>query len=134
MDRSVKVWGVGVVVCAMVVVMMGMLGAATARAAEEEHGWLSVDINEVPDDLRAELKLPEDTGVYLEEVHEDGPAAKAGLKNEDVIAAVDGKPAPTVEGFVELIAGHKPGDVLELTIYREKKEAKIKVTLGKRPE
>ncbi len=110
------------------------LPASVLRAEDEApHAWLGVDLGDVDDEARKELKLPDDSGVQIAEVHPDTAAAKAELKAEDIITQVDGKPAPNVEGFVAMIATKKPGDVLELTIVREKKEMKIKVTLGKKP-
>ncbi len=108
--------------------------ASKAHAEDEApQAWLGVGPDDVDDEARKELKLPADSGVLIVEVHDGSGADKAGIKVDDIITAIDGKPAPNADGFRALIASHKPGDVLELTIIRDKKEIKLKATLGKRP-
>ncbi len=72
-------------------------------------------------------------GIAVGRVFPDTAAAKAGLKERDVIVKIDGKNAPDMQGFMTMIAHHKPGDKLTLTVMREGKEQEVKVTLGERP-
>jgi len=68
-------------------------------------------------------------GVYVAKVAEDGAAEAAGLKNGDVITAVDGK---TITKFGELsaiLANKRPGDKISLTYLRNKKKNTINLTL-----
>jgi serine protease Do len=63
----------------------------------------------------------------------DNPARKAGVQPRDVVMAVDGQPVSTPSQLQQQIAFHKPGDKVELTVWRDGRERKIEVTLGERP-
>lgn len=69
------------------------------------------------------------TGVYVNDVSEDGAAAEAGLQKGDVIIAIDGT---TIEKFGELqevLVNHRPGDKISVTYLRNKKKHTATVTL-----
>ena len=51
----------------------------------------------------------------------------------DVIVAADGKPVSTIDELRDVIAAHKPGDKIELKIYRGDATKTVTVTLGRQP-
>ncbi|MCK1796047.1 trypsin-like peptidase domain-containing protein [Streptomyces sp. XM4193] len=59
-----------------------------------------------------------------------GPADDAGMKEGDLITAVDGARVRSGEELIVKIRSHKPGDELELTVERGGKERSVKLTLG----
>lgn len=61
------------------------------------------------------------------------PAEKAGLKDNDVITAVDGQPLNDNNPLVNVILGHKPGDTIKLTVQRGDQVLTLNLTLGERP-
>lgn len=63
----------------------------------------------------------------------NGPAEKAGLKDNDVITAVDGQPLNDNNPLVNVILGHKPGDTIKLTVQRGDQVLTLTLTLGERP-
>lgn len=66
----------------------------------------------------------ERTPPYIEEVLAGSPAAKAGLKPDDLIVYVDGEQVLTVTAFKELLAKARPGTAVKLEIRRvDKTEA-----------
>jgi serine protease Do len=65
-------------------------------------------------------------------VDKDGPAAKAGLKAEDVITKVNGKPVKTGNDLVDPITRTPVGSKVELTYLRDKVAHTISVTVGDR--
>ena len=83
-------------------------------------------------------ELPEgvENAVVISSVVEGSPAAKAGLKEGDLITAVDGETVTDPETFVEIISDHDQGDEITLTIYRngETEAVEIDVTLGEHPD
>jgi S1-C subfamily serine protease len=76
------------------------------------------------------------TGALVRDVADNSPAAKAGLKPQDLITAIDGVPVSTPNAVADAVASHKPGDTLTLTVYRfsENKEVQVVATLDKAPD
>jgi len=77
----------------------------------------------------------DDGGLIVTEVKADGPAAKAGLKANDLIVKLDGAAmadAETVE-LVKMVAGMRPGTVIAVEVKRGPEMLTLKVKLGPRP-
>ena len=68
-------------------------------------------------------------GIYVGEVSSDGAAAGAGLKEGDVITAIDGKKITKFGELQELISSHHPGDKVSVTYLRDKKQHTATITL-----
>jgi serine protease Do len=79
------------------------------------------------------LPAEEGEGAKIDRVEENSAAAKAGLEKNDVVLAVGSKPVKDVDEFIAVVGGHKPGDVITLTIRRGDEEKEVKATLGRRP-
>jgi S1-C subfamily serine protease len=80
--------------------------------------------------------LEVNTGVLVRSVADNGPAAKAGFKPEDLIMAIDGVPVSTPNAVAGAVSNHKPGDTLTFKVWRmsEGKEYKLSATLDKTPQ
>lgn len=73
-------------------------------------------------------------GAYIQEVVEDSPAQKAGIARGDIITNINGKKMEGGENeLAQVIARHKIGDVIELSIWRDGKTLKIKAILAAAP-
>ncbi len=122
--------------------------AQILRTGRVEHPHLGIQGHPITEELAEKFKLPVDQGVLVEEVTEDSGADKAGLRQGDtdvvvagetfilggdIIVAADGTEVSSVEELRAAIAVHKPGDQIELEIYREQKKTSVLVTLGRRP-
>ncbi|MBQ7742219.1 MAG: Do family serine endopeptidase [Bacteroidaceae bacterium] len=68
-------------------------------------------------------------GVIVLEVPVDGAAADAGLEEKDVITAIDGKEIHSMAELQEMLATHRPGDKVNVTFLRNKKQYTKAVTL-----
>jgi serine protease Do len=71
-------------------------------------------------------------GIMIGSVDKDGPAAKAGLKPEDVITKVNGKPVHLDNDLVDPIARTPVGNKVEITYVRDKVAHTTSVTVGDR--
>ena len=96
--------------------------------------FLGVSAIPVPHELAVHLPLDEDTGLGVEGVVADGPAAKAGLAKSDVLMKLDDQILIHPRQLSVLVANHKEGDSVKLTYLRKGEVKEVTVTLGKREE
>ncbi len=74
------------------------------------------------------------SGAVVVRVTSGSPAAKAGLVAGDTITAIDGTQVPDSSTLIEAVAGHKPGDVIKLTVQHQAgASTTITLTLGTLP-
>lgn len=76
-----------------------------------------------------EVDLGTVSGVYINEVVDASAAEDAGLQKGDVVTEMDGKAVHKMSELQEVIAQHRPGDKVKITYVRNKKTAKVEVTL-----
>ena len=88
-----------------------------------QHAYLGIAI----DDSSASA------GASLAEVRAGTPAARAGLKNGDVITKFGDQSVGSADELRRLVDSKQPGDKVELTVTRNGKTQTITVTLGTRP-
>lgn len=97
-------------------------------------GYLGIAFDSVPPLLREYLGFGENIrGVYVVEVLNDSPAAKAGLKDRDIILKVNGKDVLGPAEFQAIINGTHPKDMLKLECLRAGRDVKVDVELALRP-
>ncbi|MFW6283810.1 MAG: PDZ domain-containing protein, partial [Desulfosalsimonas sp.] len=73
-------------------------------------------------------------GVMITQVFKGDPADKAGIKPNDIITEVNGKPVDSPRELSRRIAGIKPGQKAEIKLIREGKTRKFNVEVTKREE
>lgn len=76
-----------------------------------------------------EIDLGTMEGVYVAKVEEEGSAAEAGLKEGDVITAVDGKKVVKMSELQEYLTNKRPGDKVTVTYLRKKAKKTATLTL-----
>lgn len=73
-------------------------------------------------------------GVVITGVEAGTPAADIGLRENDLIVAVDGAPTDGSPGLIAAIRDHAAGDEVTVTIVRDGEERTLEVTLTERPD
>lgn len=112
----------------------GML-AQLVETGKAERTYLGVYAVEITPEVAKEYNLPVETGAYVysqssySAIAKDSPASKAGLKDKDIITAVNGVKVGAAGSLADLISEYKPGDTVQLTVVREGKETAVNVTL-----
>jgi serine protease Do len=101
---------------------------------EVRRGWLGVMIQDLTPELAKALDAPVTKGALVSSVEEDTPAARAGLRSEDVITALDGAPVESSSGLTRAIGARQPGARVTVTLFRDGKKLERPVTLGTRPD
>ena len=96
--------------------------------------WLGVETHEVTAENAKELKLSAERGVVVAGVTKDSPAAKAGLKENDVITEVNGQRVEGAAQFRRMIHEIPAGRSAQLTVWRDGRSQTLNATLGKTEE
>lgn len=113
----------------------GML-AQLKESGKAKRSYLGVYSVEITPEIAKNYNLPVTAGAYLynsasySAILKDSPAAKAGLKDKDIITAVNGIKVGAAGSLSSLIGEYKPGDTVQLTVIREGKEIAVNVELG----
>jgi S1-C subfamily serine protease len=115
-----------------------------------EHAWLGVSGISLNRRVAEAADLPYTRGALVETVMPDSPAEKAGLRGGthavevpgylepvliggDIITAFDGYPINSFDDLISRLENASPGQTVTLTVMRDDKPMRIKVTLGRRP-
>lgn len=96
-------------------------------------GWLGVGIAPVSAELAKKLGRGRD-GALVMEVVPNGPAARAGLRADDLIVAFGGTAVRRAGDLPRVTARAAAGSEVELTILRDGHEQRVKVKLAELPE
>jgi S1-C subfamily serine protease len=99
----------------------------------------------VAGDLAEALRLPAEGGLLIQDIERGSAAAKAGLRGPrqfvaignveigvggDLIMAIDGRPVTRNDAITRSMTRKRPGDTLELLIFRDGRTSKVNVVLG----
>ncbi len=76
-----------------------------------------------------ENKLSAESGIFIVQIYMDSPAAKAGIKEQDIITKLDGKDVKTMTQLITGLYAHRPGDTIPITIIRDGETREVSVTL-----
>jgi serine protease Do len=102
--------------------------------SEDGSSWLGVETHEVTSDKAKELKLSAVRGVVLGKIVPDSPAAKAGLKENDVVTEINGQHVEGAAQFRRMIHEIPAGRSIQLTVWRDGHSQTVSATLGKSEE
>lgn len=93
-------------------------------------GWLGVSIQPVTDEIAASFGLKKAAGALVNEVVPGSPAARAGIRQGDIIVGIDGREVRDVQQLQRLVAETPVGKQVEVRVIREKKEVRLSMKLG----
>lgn len=98
-----------------------------------KRGYLGVAIQRLSSDIAAGLGLPKDKGEIVATVEPGGPAARAGVRQGDVILSVGGREVDYDNSLSYLIATTPIGTTVPLDIIRDGKRMRVNATVAQRP-
>jgi serine protease Do len=102
----------------------------TVMLGDEGASWLGVETHEVDSDFAKEHKLSAERGVVLGKIISDSPAAKGGLKENDVVTEINGQHVEGTAQFRRMIREIPAGRTVQLTVVRDGRSQTLSVTLG----
>src|SRR5690554_560940 len=95
--------------------------------------WLGIWMLPVNEELASYLNLPFKSGVYVDSVVQDSPAAKAGLKPRDIIREINHEQVASPDELAAKIKKLKAGDKITLLVWRDNAFRTFTATLGTSP-
>lgn len=102
-----------------------------------DHGavpWLGIAMITLDDAAAARLKTGRASGVFVDQVRPNSPAAKGGLREGDVVTTADGQPVADSAGLQGRVLAGEVGGTLTLKVIRDGGERTVKIKLGARPQ
>jgi Do/DeqQ family serine protease len=97
-------------------------------------GWLGVSLQPLSAELADSLGVPGKQGAVVASTMPGGPAAAAGLQQNDVILAFDKIPVEDYHHFQRLTAETRAGSKVVLQVLRKKKTIELPVTVAEAPD
>jgi serine protease Do len=101
------------------------------RSGRVSRGSIGIDSNQKPETLKV---YGSSHGVFVTRVEPGGPAAKAGLKVEDVIVGFNGKPIKDGDDLVGRVSATPVGSEANVEVLRGGKRTDFRLTVGERTE
>ena len=116
LSRSGSSSGVGFAIPAAVV--RRVVETAVGGGRTVVRPWLGARTQSVTGEIARSLGLPLPQGALVADIWPNGPAARAGLRQGDVVLQADGKPVIDAAGLNYAIGTHRPGDTVPLLVRR----------------
>lgn len=101
------------------------------RTGKYERPYLGIGLADLTSEVVRQRNLPFSTGVVVNEVVQNSPAARAGLKANDIILEMNGKRTVSAGSFVGELAAKKVGDTITLKVYSSGAEKTLNIKLDK---
>ena len=98
---------------------------------ETKRGWLGVRIQVVTKEIAEVEKLDKPKGALVASVAENSPSEKAGIKSGDIIIEFNGTAIKEMKELPKIVAQTEVGKVVEVKVWRNKKEIIKKIKLGR---
>jgi serine protease Do len=103
------------------------------QSGKVTRGWLGVGIQEITPELAKSFNLKTPEGVLISQVEPNSPAAKAGLRPEDIILEYNGKQTKTPRDLSMAVADTKVGVPAKLKVLRDGRTLNMDVAVGEKP-
>jgi Do/DeqQ family serine protease len=103
------------------------------KSGKVSRGYMGVTLQPLTPELAQQFGLKDARGAIVGDVTSGGPGDKAGLKQGDVITAIDGKHVEGADDLTMDVISHAPGSTVTLDVMRNGKPVQVHVTLGQRP-
>jgi len=91
--------------------------------------FLGIAFSDVDADLASQFRLPVRAGVLITDVQRNSPAARGGLREQDIITRINETPVAMGGDVRRVLRALKPGDAVRLTVVRPPNGARATVTV-----
>jgi len=97
-------------------------------------GWIGVTLQPLTSDLAESFGLREARGALISEVVKDGPAAKAGLRDGDIVVRYGDRSVERSSDLPIWVATTRPGSKVNFTVWRASEQRDVSVTIAEAHE
>jgi serine protease Do len=122
---------------AVVVLAFATVLLADVAGAGEQWGWLGVRIRDLTEqeteELSKNLGIREGYGVLIAQVMKETPAEAAGLRDGDLVVAIDGRPIVETRELQRLVGGMAAGRQIALVVLRDRSRQELRLRVGRMP-
>ena len=115
-----------------------LLCLSSGATAGEHWGWLGVRIRDLTEQETEEIAkrvgVREGYGVLISQVMKDTPAEASGLREGDLVVAIDGRPIVETRALQRLVGATPAGRELGVVVLRDRDRQEVRVRVGAMPE
>ena len=123
----------GIVIGVMAVSLHSGRPALSGAPVASGRAWLGVNYVPITASIASTYKLSATAGALIVAVTPNGPAARAGVREDDVVTAVDEQTIDENMNITDVIKDKKPQDHIRMSILRDGSAETIDITLGRLP-
>ncbi len=98
-----------------------------------DRGWLGVQIQQMTPEIASSLGLPSEHGALVADVTPNSPAARAGVKQGDVIVKFNGHEIDKLHDLPRLVADTTINSNVDMTVWRNGKNEELRANVGQMP-
>jgi serine protease Do len=98
--------------------LIQLVSAQLRKYGHMHRQLIGVGVQAITPTMTSALSLPRDSGVLISDITPGGPAESAGVKLNDVVAAVDGRAVENVPMFVTALLSHPAGQKVKMDLVR----------------
>jgi serine protease Do len=111
----------------------GILAGLKKSGRIERDFWTGLEVNSVDERVANYFGLDHPEGVIVTDVKRNSPAERGGFKVGDIIVVVNGEHIANEDDITSLVGDAKAGDVLTMSIIRDRRKMTLSLTLERRP-
>jgi len=137
-DTSVEGMGFAIPINSAAPILEDMMNRETrTKVSKEDMAYFGITCYSVSEEAAQYYHIPE--GVYVQDVSQGGAAEKAGIKQGDIITAIDDQEITSDEELTNTLSYYASGDKATVTIARagaggQYEDVTVEITFGKRPQ
>lgn len=97
-------------------------------------GWIGVTVRDISPEIAQAMNLEDINGAFVNDIAEEGPAAKAGIVPSDIIIKIDDHDIKEMKMLPKIISGYKAGEVASIDVLRQGKIKNFNVKVVSMPQ
>ncbi|MCF7793320.1 MAG: PDZ domain-containing protein [Candidatus Cloacimonetes bacterium] len=100
----------------------------------KKKAYMGVFLAELNGKYKQKTDYDKNFGIVITDVVEDGPAQKAGIKDDSIIMSINGDKIYTIDQLTKMLTNYEPENHIEVEVFQDKKEVKLDMILGEKAQ